>query len=283
MTHVLPTPTTPLTRLPEDLKVGFIGCGNMGRAIAEAWLAREVIQPSQLLISARTSAKATAEALGARAMESNKALIDEANIVVLGFKPQQLYQVSGLSDPRYDRPLYISLLAGKSVGELKSICNPDNRGADIIRLMPNLPARLSQGATLAYTKAQLSEERGAWLTTLLDAIGHTEWLSSEEQFDAGTAISGCGPAYMFMIIEALADAGVSLGLPRLTAQRLAAQTMLGSGMMALDEHPGVLKDRVTSPGGVTIQGVRSLERSGLRSAMIEAVVRATKRSQELGS
>jgi len=149
--------------------------------------------------------------------------------------------------------------------------------------MPNLPARRSQGATLAYSAEPLQEKEMATLTPLLSAMGQTEWLSSEGLFDAGTAISGCGPAYMFMIVEALADAGVSLGLPRATAQRLAAQTMLGSGMMALDEHPGALKDRVTSPGGVTIQGVRSLERSGLRSAMIEAVVSAAKRSQELGS
>lgn len=267
--------------LSEDVKVGFIGCGNMGRAIAEAWLTREVIQPSQLLISARTSAQRTAEALGGRAVTTS-ALLNEADIVVLGFKPQQLTSVDVMASPTQSpRPtLVLSLLAGTPLATLQAHLDPTAQRA-FVRLMPNLPARLSLGATLAYTDTTLNEALSAQLSPLLDAIGQTEWLSSEGQFDAGTAISGCGPAYLFMVIEALADAGVSLGLPRATAQRLAAQTMLGSGAMALTEHPGVLKDLVTSPGGVTIQGVRALERAGLRAAMIEAVICASERSKAL--
>jgi pyrroline-5-carboxylate reductase len=147
--------------------------------------------------------------------------------------------------------------------------------------MPNIPVEISQGATLAYSPTPLSELHSEAIDRLFGAVGLLEWLSSEEHFHAGTAISGCGPAYLWVMIEALADAGVAQGLSRAVAQRLAAQTMLGSGAMALEAHPALLKDRVTSPGGVTIEGVRALERSGVRSALIEAVACATSRSQAL--
>ena len=277
---------------PKATKVGMIGCGNMGRSMVTAWLKRGTLEPRQLLISARSSAEATAAALGVSA-RSTPALLNEADVIILGFKPQQLDAVveslsaepeAGLSGAVTPK-LILSLLAGVTLAQLRrALVGVGLVHADsvFVRLMPNLPAHRSVGATLAYSERALGPENLAQVTSLLEALGAVEWLSSEGLFDVGTAISGCGPAYMFMIIEALADAGVSLGLPRDTAQRLAAQTMLGSGVMGLHEHPGVLKDRVTSPGGVTIQGVRALERAGIRSAMIEAVVCAAERSRSLG-
>jgi len=279
----LDTKTSP--SIPPQLKVGMLGCGNMGRAIAEGWLARGALSADQLLISARSTAADTAAALGARAMSPQR-LLEEADLIILGFKPQQLTAIreslSGLTLSDAARPrLFVSLLAGLELRAVEQgLALPKELEAEWVRLMPNLPARRSLGATLAFTESLSAEHRAA-LCPLLEAMGLCEWLGSEALFDVGTAISGCGPAYMFMMIEALADAGVSMGLPRVTAQRLAAQTMIGSGAMALDEHPGVLKDRVTSPGGVTIQGLRSLERSGLRSALIEAVVEAAERSQAM--
>lgn len=270
--------------LNEDLVIGFLGCGNMGIAIAQAWITNQVIQPRQLLICARTTAIQSAKRLGGQAV-SQAELLEIADIIVLGFKPQHLsmvaqqLQMQGLI---WKNALVLSLLAGVRCENLvRAFDQSDLRPTQIVRLMPNLPARYGLGATLAYTESEFTEIEQGWVNTLLDALGITEWLSSEELFDVGTAISGCGPAYLFMVIEALADAGVSLGLPRKTAQRLAAQTMLGSGTMALHEHPAVLKDQVTSPGGVTIQGVRSLEQAGLRSAMIEAVIKAVERAREL--
>ena len=154
--------------------------------------------------------------------------------------------------------------------------------------MPNLPAQVGLGATLLFSHpspepSALTDADREVVSALFDAVGLSEWLASEELFHAGTALSGCGPAYLFMAAEALADAGVLLGLTRATSQRLAAQTLYGSGALALTGHPAALKDGVTSPGGVTIAGVRALEQRAFRSSLIEAVIAAAERSRALTS
>ena len=269
--------------------VGFLGCGQMGRAILAGLLDRGLIQADHIYVSAKRSAPETAERYGVIAL-SPVELLARSEMVLLGIKPYQLHlaahwiaEVEPIWRARGSAPCLLSMLAGTSFDQLRAQlgCLPS-----LIRIMPNLPAQVSAGVTLICPEssseaAQLSESFLNQATDLLSPLGHVELLDRESDFHAATAISGCGPAYLFNVVEALADAGVHQGLRRDVALRLAAHTVYGSGALALQEHPAILKDRVTSPGGVTIAGLRSLERSGLRSAMIEAVVEASEKSRAM--
>jgi len=222
-------------------------------------------------------------------------ILSECDTIILAIKPQQFKvtttwinhwsqkQVqSALPTAQQNsaRPVIISLLAGTSLAQIRYTFPPHFQ---LARVMPNLPAQVGHGVTLCCAEAdnpqrQVTLER---CREIFHTLGHVEELLSEDDFHAATAISGCGPAYLFNLIEALADAGVHEGLKRDVALRLAAHTVWGSGMLAVEEHPAILKDRVTSPGGVTIAGIRNLERSGFRSALIEAVIAASDRSREM--
>ena len=282
------------------LRVGLVGCGNMGAALARGWVRAGLLPPERLLLTARASAPALAAELGARAV-GLAALVEEADVVVLAVKPQQLQDLR-LSDlpPRRAQepgaalgplPLVVSLLAGATLDALSAPLSSLSaehplRRARLARAMPNLPAQVGLGATLLCAppegapRALTARDRDV-VSALFGAVGLAEWLPSEELMHAGTALAGCGPAYCFIAAEALADAGVLLGLPRALARRLAAQTLYGSGALALTAHPAALKDGVTSPGGVTIAGVRALEQRAFRAALIEAVAAAADRSREL--
>jgi|GEM_PF-6653 len=268
------------------LCVGLVGCGHMGGALARGWVRAGLVAPGRLLLTARASAPALAAELGARAVGLG-ALLEGADVVVLAVKPQQL---EGLRFPPLARaggPLWVSALAGTTLAALaRALPSPPGAPPRVARAMPNLPAQVGLGATLLCAPPEgapgaLSAGERAVVSALFGAVGLAEWLPSEELMHAGTALAGCGPAYCFIAAEALADAGVLLGLPRALAQRLAAQTLYGSGALALTAHPAALKDGVTSPGGVTIAGVRALEQRAFRAALIEAVAAAAERSVAL--
>jgi pyrroline-5-carboxylate reductase len=200
---------------------------------------------------------------------------------VLAVKPQIMARV--LHEVRDQIPndaLVISVAAGVDIATLEQLLRP---GARVVRSMPNTPALVGAAATAISPGAHATEDDMALAKFIFDAVGLTVVLD-EGQLDAVTGLSGSGPAYIFLILEALADAGVKVGLSRRDAQRLAAQTVMGSAKLLLDtdEHPGKLKDMVTSPGGTAIAGLHTLEAGGLRTTLINAVESATLRARELG-
>ncbi|MAD61059.1 MAG: pyrroline-5-carboxylate reductase [Myxococcales bacterium] len=269
-------------------KLGFLGCGQMGKAILSGLLREATVKPEQVLVAAKSSAEQTASTFGVRALSPVDLLL-EADEIFLGIKPYQLHLIEDwMKDLRVQKklseskPVVMSMLAGSSFAQLQQVFTDT---VTLVRIMPNLPAQVGSGLTLICIDPQLETAHANLLKErcqqLLKPLGHIETLRKESEFHAATAISGCGPAYLFNVIEALADAGVHEGLPRAMSLRLAAHTVLGSGHLASLEHPAILKDRVTSPAGVTIAGVRVLEQHRVRSAFFEAVIAASERSKAM--
>ncbi len=211
----------------------------------------------------------------------NLELVAEAEIVVLSVKPQIIDRVLRESSGHLqDDALVLSLAAGVATATIEAALDS---GVRVVRAMPNTPALVRAGATAIAAGSHATSEDLDLAKRVFDAVGVTVTLD-ESQLDAVTGLSGSGPAYIFLILEALADAGVKVGLSRRNAQLLAAQTVMGSAKLLLDtdEHPGRLKDMVTSPGGTAIAGLHTLEQGGLRTTLINAVESATLRSRELG-
>lgn len=262
---------------------GFIGTGNMGGALASAVCAGA--GPERLILANRSPEKAErlADELGCAA-GSNEQVAEEAKFIFLGVKPQML---AGLMEglgailAKRDKPyVLVSMAAGISMERIAAMAGQD---CPVVRLMPNTPAAVGQGVILYDCNAFVVEEDRARLAEVLAPAGLVERIE-ERLIDAASAVSGCGPAFCDLFLEALADGAVACGLPRAAALRCAAQMVLGSARLALESglHPGALKDAVCSPGGSTIQGVRALERNGFRGAVMEAVIAAFERTLELG-
>lgn len=255
--------------------VGFIGTGNMGGALARAAAKSE--RTTRLLLSNRTAEKARrlAEELGAEAM-SNREVAAQAEYLFFAVKPQFLNgMLDGIRDvlaTRKDRFVIVSMVAGKDLQTLRGLLGENT---PIVRIMPNIPVQVGGGVTLVCPSEQVTGEELETLRELLAASGQVEQLD-EHLLDAATGITGCGPAFAAMFAEALADGAVACGLPRKQALGFAAQMMMGTAKLLLEtgEHPGSLKDRVCSPGGSTIQGVRKLEERAFRSAVTDAVIAA---------
>jgi len=262
--------------------IGFIGTGNMGEALVRGLLRAEVAQPQNVLGSdPRDERRAFLEkTYGIRTTADNKEVAREAEILVLSVKPQVMERVLEEIGPTiHADALVVSIAAGVPISAIEARL-PQAR---VIRTMPNTPALVGAGATAIAMGGHATQEDVAAARHIFESVGMTVVLD-EAQMDAVTGLSGSGPAYMFLIIEALSDAGVKVGLSRHQAQALAAQTVLGSAKLLIetDEHPGRLKDMVTSPGGTAIAGLHTLEAGGLRTTLMNAVEAATKRSRELG-
>ena len=266
------------------MRIGFIGAGQMGRALAKGFVATGLCQPTDLVAYdpiAETAEQFAAELSGAQRCASNSEVVATADVVFLAVKPQCLPEVvSELESGTPGSCLFVSIIAGIP---LATLCT-GLRSERVIRVMPNTPCLIGCGAAGYASGPGATHDDAQLLASLLAAVG-TAFAVAENQLDAVTGLSGSGPAYVYTMIEALSDGGVRMGLPRATATALAAQTVYGAAKMVLEtgEHPCVLKDRVTSPGGTTIAGLQVLEQNGLRSALIDAVEAATLRSQELGS
>lgn len=265
-------------------RIGFIGAGQMATALARGFLqaglrASENLSASDPVPEARDR---FAEATGGRTMSDNLELVAASDVVFLAVKPQQIPAVlAQLRSKITPQHLVVSIAAGVPTAVLAEGLG---KGVRLVRVMPNTPCLVGRGASGYCLGAEATEEDGRVVGELLSALGIACRLD-EELLDAVTGLSGSGPAFVYVIIEALSDGGVRMGLPRPTATALAAQTVLGAAQMVLEtgEHPAVLKDRVTSPGGTTIAGLQALESGGLRAALIAAVQTATNRSIELGS
>jgi pyrroline-5-carboxylate reductase len=265
-----------------DRKLGFIGVGNIGEALVKGLLAVGAAKPEQIWVSTRRKERVEEikKVYGVHA-GSNADVAREAEVVVLAVKPQILDQVlRGISHELSHEKLIISVAAGVPIAALERRLHPPMR---IVRAMPNTPATVGAGATAIAAGEHATDADLALATSLFDSVGMTVQLE-ESQLDAVTGLSGSGPAYLFLIIEALADAGVKVGLSRRASLQLAAQTVLGSAKLLIQsgQHPGVLKDMVTSPGGTAIAGLHTLEAGGLRNVLMNAVEAATRRSRELG-
>jgi pyrroline-5-carboxylate reductase len=264
-------------------KLAFIGAGNMAEAIIRGLLRAGTCEPDQLLATARR--KERLEQLqtgyGIRTLHDNLAAVREADIVLLCVKPQVMDSVLTQLAPALDATkLVISVAAGVPIAAMERRLGA---GARIVRTMPNTPSLVGSGACAIAAGAHATEADLEIATGIFNSVGITT-VVEESLLDAVTGLSGSGPAYIFLIIEALSDAGVKVGLPRYTALKLAAQTVLGSAKLLLEtgEHPGTLKDQVTSPGGTAIAGLHTLEEGGLRTTLINAVETATRRAKELG-
>jgi pyrroline-5-carboxylate reductase len=270
--------------MPLGKTIAFLGAGNMAEALVKGLLRAGVAEPREILCSDRSEERGVVlvQRYGVRFTRSNREAVEAADLVVLSVKPQVMNKLLVEIAPALnERKLVISIAAGVPIAAIE---RKVGHGVRIVRTMPNTPALVGAGATALAGGEHATDDDLRQARALFDAIGKTVLLD-EPLLDAVTGLSGSGPAYIFLIIEALSDAGVKVGLPRATALELAAQTVLGSAKLLIDtgEHPGRLKDQVTSPGGTAIAGLHTLEAGGLRTTLMNAVESATRRSKELGA
>lgn len=264
-------------------RIGFLGAGNMAGALIKGLLVSGQVKQDNLLASdvrEERLAELTKQ-YGIRTTQDNAALLAECDVVVLSVKPQGVAKVLKLHGAALRREtLLVSVAAGVSIATMESLL-PE--GSRVVRTMPNTAAIALAGATGISAGTHATGADVKLTKQLFEAIGRVAVLD-ETLLDAVTGLSGSGPAYIMLIIEALADGGVKVGLHRETALMLAAQTVYGSAKLLLEtgQHPGALKDMVTSPGGTAIAGLHTLESGGLRRTLIDAVEAATKRANELG-
>jgi len=269
--------------MPTRLNIGFLGAGKMATALARGFVNAEIVFPREIIASDPfdTARKTFAAEIGAKTGAANADVAKFANVLILATKPDQvpaaLAEISGAFTKNH---LLISIAAGVTLAKLE---NALPAGARVIRVMPNTPALVGEGASAFALGKSATAADGELAKKLLSAVG-VAFQVKESLLDAVTGLSGSGPAYVYQFIEALSDGGVASGLPRDIATRLAAQTVLGAAKMVLEtgQHPGALKDQVTSPGGTTIEGLHQLEKGKLRATVMSAVRAATEKSKKLG-
>jgi pyrroline-5-carboxylate reductase len=269
--------------MTSTLTVGFIGCGKMATALAQGFIRANLVAPAQLIGSDVSEASRAnfSRVTGAVTTAHNREVLQAAEVVMLSVKPDQVPGViSEIRDAITPAHLLLSIAAGVTLARLEQAL-PE--GTRIVRVMPNTPALVGASAT-AYAPGRAARTEDCQLVhRLFVAVGIADQVK-EPLLDAVTGLSGSGPAYVFLVLEALSDGGVAAGLPREVATRLAAQTLFGSAQMVLEtgQHPAALREMVTSPGGTTIEGLHELEKAGVRAALISAVRSAADKSRRLG-
>lgn len=268
--------------MEKDMKIGFIGLGNMAKAMIGGMLQKDMMKAEDILGSAKT--KETVEKMqkeyGIRGMGSNAEVAKAADVLVLAVKPQFFPEViEEIRGEIKEETLIISIAAGKT---LQWIEEAFGRKIKLVRCMPNTPALVGEGCTGVCVNPHVSGEETEYSLKLMESFGKA-YLVPERLMDAVGAVSGSSPAYVFMFIEAMADGAVAAGMPRTQAYEFAAQAVYGSAKLVLEtgRHPGDLKDMVCSPGGTTIQGLRVLEEKGMRGAVMDALLACVEKSQKL--
>jgi pyrroline-5-carboxylate reductase len=265
-------------------RIAFIGAGNMAEAMVKGLLASPLgIKSEDLLMSdiRKDRLDSLNQTYQIRVSTDNPSIVRDADIVVLSVKPQNIKEVlTGIVSEVTEDKLVISIAAGVKIQTIQDLLKT---GVPVIRTMPNTPALVQAGATALAPGKWASQEDLQIAKTIFDAVGLTV-IVEEKLLDVVTGLSGSGPAYVFLFINALADGGVKMGLPKEVALKLVAQTVLGAARLVLEtgDHPAKLKDMVTSPGGTTIAGIHALEKGGLEGTLMDAVEAATLRSIELG-
>jgi len=265
-----------------DKKIGFIGCGNMGQAILEGMIASGQVPAGNIWVYTPSADKVEAlrEKFGINSAESAQQVAQAADIVFGAVKPNIMLKVlSEVNSSLNKDTVVISIAAGITLDTLATVLGHDRK---IIRAMPNTPALVNAGMTSITPNSLVTPEDISDAVNIFRTFGQAE-VVSESLINSVVGVSGSAPAYVFMFIEAMADAAVLGGMPRQQAYRFAAQTLIGSAKMVLETgtHPGELKDKVCSPGGTTIEAVRVLEEKGFRSAVIEAMVKCMAKSEQL--
>jgi pyrroline-5-carboxylate reductase len=266
-----------------NLKIGFLGAGKMATALARGFVRAEIVFPREIIAGDlfEGARKNFLAETGVKTTASNSDVLKFANVLILATKPDQVGGVlSEIHDSFAKNHLLISIAAGVTISKLE---NRLPAAARVIRVMPNTPALVGEGASAFALGKSATAADGELAKKLLSAVG-IAFQVKESLLDAVTGLSGSGPAYVYQFIEALSDGGVAAGLPCDIAAKLAAQTVLGAARMVLEtgQHPGVLKDQVTSPGGTTIEGLHELEKGNLRAVVMSAVRAATEKSKKLG-
>lgn len=269
--------------MPDTLKIGFLGAGKMATALARGFVRAGLSKAEDIIASDHFEGAlaAFAKETGARTTTSNVEVAKFAQILILAVKPGNVQELLDEIRSTFSaQHLLISIAAGVPIARMEAGLGDQAR---VIRVMPNTPALVGASATAFALGKTATKADGDLAQKLFSSVGIAYQLK-ESLLDAVTGLSGSGPAYVFMTIEALSDGGVAAGLPRDVATQLAAQTLLGSAKLLLETglHPGVLKDMVTSPGGTTVEGVHELEKGKIRAAFISAVRAATDKSKKLG-
>ncbi|MGD9727990.1 MAG: pyrroline-5-carboxylate reductase [Nitrospiraceae bacterium] len=263
-------------------KLAVLGGGQMAEALIGGLLASQGSRPSDIRVTDPLAARREVlkTRFGVQVGERNEAAAEWADVVLIAVKPQLVERVLADIVSVVNGKLVVSIAAGIPLAWIRQRA-PAVRA--IIRAMPNTPALVREGITALAAESSCSEQESAFVRNLFESVGRVVMVE-ERLMDAVTGLSGSGPAYVFVAIEALADGGVKMGLPRRTAELLAAQTVLGAARLLMErsEHPARLKDQVASPGGTTIAGLHRLEEGGFRATLMAAVEAATKRSEELG-
>ncbi len=267
-----------------DKQICIIGTGNMGEALISGLISSASSKPENIICTDVREAKLSElqEQYGVQTTTSNLEAVADSDIVVYAIKPQIMAAVLKETAEKLDMSkLIISIAAGVPMQAIESYLNKKLR---LIRVMPNIAAAVKEAATAVAAGKNASEEDIKLAMTIFNSIGKTVFIPENYLMDAITGLSGSGPAYIFLIVEAMADAGVKVGLSRQEAFFLSAQTVLGAAKMLIEtrEHPGQLRDRVTSPGGTAIAGLATLEEGGLRTTLINALEVYTNRSKDLG-
>ncbi len=263
------------------MKIGFIGCGNMATAMIGGILGKNLVAPDDLMASSKSekTKKKIREELGIRA-ENNRTVAAASDILILAIKPVYMEEViREIRREIHSRTIVVTLAPGKTLEWLENTFDSDVK---LIRTMPNTPALVGEGMTAMCPNENVTGEDLKKVISVFESFGKVQ-VVSEPMIDVVVGVSGSSPAYVFMFIEAMADAAVADGMPRTQAYEFAAQSVLGSAKMVLEtgKHPGELKDMVCSPGGTTIEAVRVLEEKGLRSAVIEAQKACVKKARGL--
>jgi pyrroline-5-carboxylate reductase len=282
MSESFEIPVAATTPAMPGLRVAVLGAGKMGGILLQAFLKNNLLGPEQIFATVQHAerAKALSAQFGVEVTTDNLAAARQAEVILLGVKPTQV--------PALIEEIKTALTAKKMVlsfaASVKTKAIEDAAGCElaVVRAMPNTPAMLAAGITALCAGRFVSAEQMAVAQKIFQTVGKTV-VVDEKHMDAVTGLSGSGPAFLYIIIEALAEAGVNVGLPRDVATLLAAQTTLGSARMVLETgyHPALLKDAVTTPAGCTVDGILELEEGGLRVTLIKAVKRATQRAKEL--
>ena len=271
--------TNPLS----NSRLAFIGCGVMAEAVIAGLLRKKLVGPEQIAGSHPRQARREEMHVkyGVEMFEDNRDAVTAASIVVLAVKPQRLHGVlQQLKGALVKNQLVVSVVAG---AKMETIAE-ELLHASIVRTMPNTPAQIGEGVTAWTASAEVSEEQESQVSAMLEALGKTVRVENERQIDMATALSATGPTYIFLVMEALIDAGVHMGFSRHVAQELVHQTMLGSVLFAREshKHPAELRNMVTSPGGTSAEAIYQMEKGSLRTVLSKAVWSAYQRAESLG-
>jgi pyrroline-5-carboxylate reductase len=264
------------------MKIGFIGLGNMAGAMIGGIISKNIIKKEDIIGADAFSAatERAAEMFGIKTMMDNTAIVEQADIIILSVKPQ-LYEtvINGIKKAVRKEQIIITIAPGKTIAWLTKQFGDNYK---FVRCMPNTPALVGEGCTGVCMSEKVTEEEKEQVMRILNSFGKA-YIVAEHLMDAVVAVSGSSPAYVFMMIEAMADEAVLEGLPRALAYEFAAQAVLGSAKMVLDtgKHPGELKDMVCSPGGTTIEAVKVLEEQGFRAGIMAAMKACAQKSREL--